>query len=195
MYTGCACACACARACACTLQVEYDLPRTFPQHADFMPAGGGGGDGAPARVDTPTLASLRRVLLAFAAYEPSVGYCQSLNFVAAMLILVGGEEGGFWMLAAICANVIPDYHTHQMTGLRIDTQVADAPLTLRMLCTRHASVLHHCVCVHCVCTACALHVHCMCTGLPRVHRAGGRHARRLDAAQARGTLQLLRGAA
>ena len=26
------------------------------------------------------------------------------------------------MLAAICANVIPDYHTHQMTGLRIDTQ-------------------------------------------------------------------------
>ena len=144
--------------------MEYDLPRTFPQHADFMPAGGGGGDGAPARVDTPTLASLRRVLLAFAAYEPSVGYCQSLNFVAAMLILVGGEEGGFWMLAAICANVIPDYHTHQMTGLRIDTQVADAPLTLRMLCTRHASVLHHCVCVHCVCTACAcaLHVHVHC---------------------------------
>ena len=132
--------------------MEYDLPRTFPQHADFMPAGGGG-DGAPARVDTPTLASLRRVLLAFAAYEPSVGYCQSLNFVAAMLILVGGEEGGFWMLAAICANVIPDYHTHQMTGLRIDTQVADAPLTLRMR-------------VHCMCTACALHVHWTATGAP-----------------------------
>ena len=121
------------------------MPRTFPQHADFTP-GGGGGDGSAARVDTPTLASLRRVLLTFAAYEPSVGYCQSLNFVAAMLILVGGEEGGFWMLAAICANVIPDYHTHQMTGLRIDSQVAGA--------------LTH---VHCMCTACALHVHCMCT--------------------------------
>ena len=147
------------------------MPRTFPQHADFTP-GGGGGDGSAARVDTPTLASLRRVLLTFAAYEPSVGYCQSLNFVAAMLILVGGEEFGFWMLAAICADVIPDYHTHQMTGLRIDTQVADAPLTLRMPCTRHASVLHHCVYVHCVmcmCTACTLRVHCMCTGLPRVH--------------------------
>jgi hypothetical protein len=123
------------------------LPRTFPQHADFTP-GGGGGDGSAARVDTPTLASLRRVLLTFAAYEPSVGYCQSLNFVAAMLILVGGEEFGFWMLAAICADVIPDYHTHQMTGLRIDSQVAGA--------------LTH---VHCMCTACALHVHCVCTGV------------------------------
>ena len=133
------------------------MPRTFPQHADFTP-GGGGGDGSAARVDTPTLASLRRVLLTFAAYEPSVGYCQSLNFVAAMLILVGGEEFGFWMLAAICADVIPDYHTHQMTGLRIDSQVAGALTHVHCMCT--ACALHvHCVCTACAC-ACALHMHC-----------------------------------
>ena len=140
-------------------QVEYDLPRTFPQHADFMPGGGGGGgDGASARVDTPALASLRRVLLAFAMYEPSVGYCQSLNFVAAMLILVGGEEGGFWMLAAICANVIPDYHTHQMTGLRIDTQAA-------MTRTHAAHALH----VPCTCST-PLHAHCCLTTATRAPR-------------------------
>ena len=140
-------------------QVEYDLPRTFPQHADFMPGGGGGGgDGASARVDTPALASLRRVLLAFAMYEPSVGYCQSLNFVAAMLILVGGEEGGFWMLAAICANVIPDYHTHQMTGLRIDTQAA-------MTRTHTAHALH----VPCTYST-PVHAHCCLTTATRAPR-------------------------
>jgi hypothetical protein len=51
----------------------------------------------------------------------SVGYCQSLNFVAAVLLLVAGEEGAFWLLAALCSRVIPDYHTHQMAGLRADT--------------------------------------------------------------------------
>ena len=38
----------------------------------------------------------RRVLLAYAVHDPAVGYCQSLNFVAAMLLLVArGEAGAF----------------------------------------------------------------------------------------------------
>eukprot|EP00908_Phaeocystis_cordata_P025117 Transcript_7572.p2 GENE.Transcript_7572~~Transcript_7572.p2 ORF type:complete len:393 (-),score=159.14 Transcript_7572:13-1191(-) len=108
-------------------QVEYDLPRTFPQHADF--AGEMSEDGraeGTSATAAATLRALRRVLLAFAAYNPSVGYCQSLNFVAAVLMLVCGEEGAFWTLAALCAHVIPDYHTHGMSGLRIDTQAVAA---------------------------------------------------------------------
>ena len=47
--------------------------------------------------------------------------CQSLNFIAAVFLLVGDEEGAFWLLAALCRSVVADYHTHHMSGLRIDT--------------------------------------------------------------------------
>ncbi len=75
--------------------MEYDLPRTFPQHADF--AGEMSEDGraeGTSATAAATLRALRRVLLAFAAYNPSVGYCQSLNFVAAVLMLVCGAAAG-----------------------------------------------------------------------------------------------------
>lgn len=52
-------------------QVDLDLPRTFPGNA---------------RVER-CLPSLRRVLLAFAAHAPEVGYCQSMNFIAALLLV------------------------------------------------------------------------------------------------------------
>ena len=52
-------------------QVDLDLPRTFPGNA---------------RVEL-CLPSLRRVLLAFAAHAPEVGYCQSMNFIAALLLV------------------------------------------------------------------------------------------------------------
>lgn len=52
-------------------QVDLDLPRTFPGNA---------------RVER-CLPALRRVLLAFAAHAPEVGYCQSMNFIAALLLV------------------------------------------------------------------------------------------------------------
>lgn len=89
-------------------QIDADLPRTFPSHPLFRSPG-------------PAPAALRRILRAHALFNPSVGYCQSLNFVAAVLFLVAGEEPAFWILAAVCARTLPDYHTHTMAGLRIDT--------------------------------------------------------------------------
>lgn len=52
-------------------QVDLDLPRTFPGNR---------------RVEL-CLPALRRVLLAFAAHAPEVGYCQSMNFIAALLLV------------------------------------------------------------------------------------------------------------
>lgn len=89
-------------------QIESDLPRTFPQHMGFATA-------------TGLRDALRRVLVAFSAYNVSVGYCQSLNFVAAVFLLVADEEGAFWLLVALCRTVVADYHTREMSGLRIDT--------------------------------------------------------------------------
>ena len=46
-------------------------------------------------------ASLRRVLRAYAAYDPEVGYCQGMNFIAAMFLTFMSEERSFWLLAYV----------------------------------------------------------------------------------------------
>jgi len=61
-----------------TRQIELDVPRTFPE----MPSFG-----------TEYQDGLTRVLHAYANFNPHVGYCQGMNFVAGLLLLVahGGE--------------------------------------------------------------------------------------------------------
>lgn len=39
--------------------------------------------------------SLRRVLVAFSLYNPKIGYCQSMNFLAGLLLLFMDEEKTF----------------------------------------------------------------------------------------------------
>ena len=74
-------------------QIDKDLHRTF-------------GSLPGVRVPLPeALASLRNVLMAFAEHNPEVGYCQSMNFVAAVLLLVINEEGAFWQLTAIAEQI------------------------------------------------------------------------------------------
>eukprot|EP01050_Picozoa_sp_SAG11_P025082 SAG11_NODE_5547_length_1529_cov_4.364336_3_plen_77_part_00 len=45
--------------------------------------------------------ALRRVLLAYSERNVAVGYCQGLNYVAALLLLAQPEELAFWSLAVI----------------------------------------------------------------------------------------------
>ena len=47
--------------------------------------------------------ALRRVLLAFSAVNPRIGYCQSMNFLAAAALLALGraEEKAFWVLVCL----------------------------------------------------------------------------------------------
>lgn len=46
-------------------------------------------------------AALRRVLCAYSYYDREVGYCQGMNFIAAMFITIMTEEEAFWMLVAV----------------------------------------------------------------------------------------------
>jgi hypothetical protein len=42
--------------------------------------------------------SLRRVLRAYSVYDREVGYCQGMNFIAAMFLTYVSEEDAFWMM-------------------------------------------------------------------------------------------------
>lgn len=45
--------------------------------------------------------AMRRVLCAFAAFNPDVGYVQGMNFIVAALLALLPEEESFWMLVLI----------------------------------------------------------------------------------------------
>ncbi|KAK2958796.1 putative TBC1 domain family member 2A [Blattamonas nauphoetae] len=91
--------------------IEADLNRTFPEHPLFH--------------EDETINRLRRILSAYSWHNPELGYCQSLNCIAGMLILVySDDEDAFWVLVQII-NLLPNYHGKTMRDLRIDLKVMD----------------------------------------------------------------------
>ncbi|XP_047316286.1 TBC1 domain family member 2B-like [Impatiens glandulifera] len=94
-----------------TLQIDHDLPRTFPGHP---------------WLDTPKgHAALRRVLVGYSFRDCDVGYCQGLNYIAAFLLLVmKTEEDAFWMLAVLLENVlVNDCYTNNLSGCHVEQRV------------------------------------------------------------------------
>ncbi|ORX89230.1 TBC-domain-containing protein [Basidiobolus meristosporus CBS 931.73] len=93
-------------------QIELDLHRTLPNHEFFEENGLG-------------IEKLRRVLVAFSWHNPSVGYCQGMNLIAAVLLLVqSDEEYAFWTLVCIIENILPsDYYTGQLLVSQADQRV------------------------------------------------------------------------
>eukprot|EP01102_Stenamoeba_stenopodia_P017391 TRINITY_DN621_c0_g1_i1.p1 TRINITY_DN621_c0_g1~~TRINITY_DN621_c0_g1_i1.p1 ORF type:complete len:689 (-),score=134.81 TRINITY_DN621_c0_g1_i1:150-2216(-) len=92
--------------------IEQDVGRTFPNHTMFQSEEG--------------KESLRRVLVSFARKVPHIGYCQSLNFVCAMLLLVTEDEDTtLGMLVAIAQDLFPDYYTPTMLGYQVDQRVLE----------------------------------------------------------------------
>nr|GME14423.1 TBC1 domain family member 2A-like [Ipomoea batatas] len=112
---------------AATKQIDHDLPRTFPGHP---------------WLDTPDgHAALRRVLVGYSFRDSEVGYCQGLNYVAALLLLVmKTEEEAFWMLAVLLENVlVSDCYTNNLSGCHVEQRVFKDLLTKK--CPRVASHL------------------------------------------------------
>ena len=89
-------------------QISKDLPRTFPAHP---------------LLDGVGRDALRRVLCAYARHNPSVGYCQGMNFIAALLLLLMEEEAAFWVLSSVCEDVVPGYFTNSMLASAVDQAV------------------------------------------------------------------------
>lgn len=89
-------------------QIEKDLPRTFPGH--------------PA-LDEDGRNALRRLLTAYARHNPSVGYCQAMNFFAGLLLLLMPEENAFWTLMGILDDYFDGYYSEEMMESQVDQLV------------------------------------------------------------------------
>jgi hypothetical protein len=106
--------------------IERDLNRTFPDNIRFKPdppAGVRESHLTTPQPETPLLQSLRRVLQAFSIQNPRIGYCQSLNFLAGMLLLFMNEEKSFWMLNIITRVYLPGTHEVNLEGANVDLGV------------------------------------------------------------------------
>ncbi|AFZ79666.1 TBC domain containing protein [Theileria equi strain WA] len=69
-----------------TLAIELDIRRTYPSLRFYNKYG---------------RSMLRRILMAYAFFDPEVGYVQGLNFIVANLLWHSSEEQAFWALISL----------------------------------------------------------------------------------------------
>ena len=72
------------------LEIKRDIHRSLPEHPFYQ--------------DTSGLNSLESVLSAYSWRNSSIGYCQSMNIIAALLLLFLSEEDSYSVLSIICGS-------------------------------------------------------------------------------------------
>lgn len=92
--------------------IEKDLTRILP------------GNGCFAKLDSPGIPRLRRILRAISWLYPDVGYCQGFGTVVAHLLLLLEEEDCFWLMCTIIEDIVPaSYFSNDFVGIRTDSMV------------------------------------------------------------------------
>ncbi|RMZ71580.1 GTPase-activating GYP3 [Pyrenophora seminiperda CCB06] len=102
--------------------IERDLDRTFPDNIHFRPEAAtdlldGESEDEPALIH-----DLREVLSCFALNNPHIGYCQSLNFIAGLLLLFlkQDKEKAFILLTIITQNHLPGAHARSLANTEVN---------------------------------------------------------------------------
>ncbi|KAJ8382115.1 hypothetical protein SKAU_G00028930 [Synaphobranchus kaupii] len=94
-------------------QIQLDLHRTLTSNQHFS---------SPSN---PAVQQLQRILMAFSWQNPTIGYCQGLNRLAAIALLVlQSEEDAFWCLVAVVETIMPqDYYSKNLIASQVDQRV------------------------------------------------------------------------
>ncbi|KAJ8262095.1 hypothetical protein GJAV_G00162120 [Gymnothorax javanicus] len=94
-------------------QIQLDLHRTLTTNQRFS---------SPSN---PAVQQLHRILMAFSWQNPTIGYCQGLNRLAAIALLVlQSEEDAFWCLVAVVETIMPqDYYSKNLIASQADQRV------------------------------------------------------------------------
>ena len=96
-------------------ELELDLDRTFPGHPLLDKESAHGAEG---------IAALHRVLNSYALYNPAVGYCQSMNFIVGILLIMDvREEDAFWIISHISDSLLPNHFAPPMLGAQVDNKL------------------------------------------------------------------------
>jgi hypothetical protein len=103
--------------------IKTDARRTFAEHRH-------------ARRLQP---AVRRLLDAYSHRNPATGYCQSMNFIAASLLLHMPEPAAFWAFCSLLELALPDgLHASQLHGVTIELRLLDD-----LLSRQHGALLAH----------------------------------------------------
>lgn len=99
----------------CFNQIELDLRRTFPND--------------PPELMEKYIGPLRNVLCTFVKRNPTIGYCQGMNFVVGNLLKYLNEEESFWTFVSITECILPIDYYSDMLGILVDQKVFEFMLT------------------------------------------------------------------
>ena len=76
-----------------------------------------------ARYSPPLVTSLLLLSCDPKVRNNEIGYCQSMNFVVATMLMYCSEEQSFWILCSLVEDVLPEgYYTETLSGLRAATR-------------------------------------------------------------------------
>ena len=89
---------------------------------------------------------MRRLLDAYSHRNPATGYCQSMNFIAASLLLHMPEPRAFWAFCCLLELALPDgLHASQLHGVNSSSSSSSRRRSRRRrrrTSRLHASQLH-----------------------------------------------------
>ncbi|KAF1959820.1 hypothetical protein CC80DRAFT_406303 [Byssothecium circinans] len=102
--------------------IERDLDRTFPDNVHFRPDPTEDDPEGTLSGEPSLITDLREVLACFALNNPNIGYCQSLNFIAGLLLLFmkQNKERAFILLTIITHNHLPGAHARSLANTEVN---------------------------------------------------------------------------
>ncbi|UJR36374.1 hypothetical protein I4U23_029098 [Adineta vaga] len=89
-------------------QIALDLYRTMPTNIRFS------------NKDSDGIRQLRQVLQVFCLHNSTIGYCQGMNFIVAVALLLLEPEDTFWLLIAITECHLTNYYDIGLIGAQVD---------------------------------------------------------------------------